>query len=192
MVLDRREDAVFGTSNVVVLGTFFADLGWWKITRYYRCLNCQESPMEPSFQIGDRISDKSASPDESAVHQWLGSKAFAHWEALRKWIDANYPGVFSPEWLYGGKKRGWSLRYKKTKAFCTLLPEYKQLSVLVVFGAAERAKFEERRYTWRDTLVEQYDAAPSYPDGKWLTMTLSSVADRRDVMELLAMKRPPN
>ena len=50
--------------------------------------------------------------------------AFEHWARLRDWIDTSYPDVFVPEWLYGGKKRGWSLRYKKTKAFCALLPGY--------------------------------------------------------------------
>lgn len=147
--------------------------------------------MEQSLQIGDRISDKSAPPDESTVRQWIGSRSFAHWTELQSWIDTFYPGVFSPDWIYGGKKRGWSLRYKKTKAFCTLLPEYKRLSVLVVFGGAEREKFEERRYAWRPALVKQYDGAPSYPDGKWLTMAISSAADRHDVTELLTMKRPP-
>lgn len=147
--------------------------------------------MEPSLQIGDRISDKSAPPDESAVRHWVGPKAFAHWSGLQHWIEARYPGVFSPDWIYGGKRRGWSLRYKKTKAFCTLLPEYKRLSVLVVLGGAEREKFEERRYAWSPQLIKRYDEAPAYPDGKWLTMAVSSAADRHDVTELLAMKRPP-
>ncbi|WP_433964326.1 DUF3788 family protein [Tunturiibacter gelidiferens] len=85
-------------------------------------------------QIGDRITDKSAPPDEGGVRDWIGPQAFVHWVKLRSWIDASYPGVFAPEWLYGGKNRGWSLRYKKTKAFCTILPEYRRLSIVVVVG----------------------------------------------------------
>ncbi len=76
-------------------------------------------------QIGDRITDKSAPPDDSAVREWIGPEAFEHWAELRNWIDEFYPGVFAPDWLYGGKNRGWSLRYKKTKAFTTLVPEYR-------------------------------------------------------------------
>jgi hypothetical protein len=90
--------------------------------------------MEQPPQIGDRISDKSALPDDRTVRDWIGPKAFKHWVGLRSWIEAYYPGVFAPDWLYGGEKRDWSLRYKKTKAFCTLLPEYRRLSVLVVLG----------------------------------------------------------
>lgn len=147
--------------------------------------------MELPLQVGDRISDKSATPDENTIRYWMGLKAFKHWMALRSWIDTSYPGVFTPEWLYGGKKRGWSLRYKKTKAFCTLIPAYKQLSVLVVLGKAEQQKFEDRRYTWSPKLVELYDDARSYPDGKWLIVTISSKTDRQDVVELVRMKRPP-
>jgi hypothetical protein len=147
--------------------------------------------MEQSPQIGDRITDKSAMPDEKTVRDWIGLEAFKYWADLQNWIAAYYPGVFAPDWLYGGKKRGWSLRYKKTKAFCTLLPEYRRLSVLVVLGRAEREKFEERRYAWRSHLVKLYDEAKPYPDGKWLTVGISSADDRHDVMELLAMKRPP-
>jgi hypothetical protein len=142
-------------------------------------------------QIGDRITDKSAPPDDSAVHDWIGPEAFEHWVELRNWIEEFYPGVFAPDWLYGGNNRGWSLRYKKTKAFCTFLPEYRLFSAVVVLGRAEREKFEERRYVWRSQLVKLYDDAKTYIDGKWLTVAISSADDLNDVTELLTMKRPP-
>ena len=150
-----------------------------------------EGAMDLSPEIGDRISDSSGPPDENAVRDWIGSAAFKHWTTLRSWIEASYPDVFAPEWLYGGKKRGWVLRYKKTKAFCTLLPGYRQFSVQVVLGRQERESFEERRYAWRPPLVQLYDEAREYPDGKWLTIPIASADDRRDVTELVSMKRPP-
>ncbi|RAZ91785.1 hypothetical protein DPM33_04645 [Mesorhizobium hawassense] len=146
--------------------------------------------MEQSHQIGDRITDKSAPPDDDTVREWIGPKAYEHWTELQNWIEAYYPGVFAPDWLYGGKKRGWSLRYKKTRAFCTLIPEYGLLSVVVVLGGAEREKFEERRYVWRSPLVKLYDEAKTYIDGKWLTVGISSSDDLHDVTDLLIMKRP--
>ena len=147
--------------------------------------------MEQSPQIGDRITEKSAPPDERVVRDWIGPRAFVHWVKLRSWIDVSYPGVFAPEWRYGGKHRGWSLRYKKTKAFCTILPEYMRLSIVVVLGGAEREKFEERLSVWRPELIKLYDEAKTYPDGRFLTVAISSAKDRHDVMELLVMKRPP-
>jgi hypothetical protein len=154
-------------------------------------LRREESDMEQLPKIGDRITDKLVPPDESTIRDWIGPKAFEHWSELRSWIETSYPGVFAPDWLYGGKKRGWSLRHKKTRAFCTLIPAYRLFSVLVVLGRVEREKFEERRYVWSPQLVKFYDEARTYPDGKWLTVTISSADDLHDVMELVSMKRPP-
>lgn len=124
------------------------------------------------------------------IRDWIGREAFEHWSALRDWIDASYPGVFAPDWIYGGKKHGWSLRYKKSKAFCTLLPEYRAFSVVVVLGAAEREKTEAQRDTLSPRLMALYDEAETYRDGKWLKIGISSAEERLDVMELLGLKRP--
>lgn len=147
--------------------------------------------MEQPPRIGDRITDKAASPDNDAVRDWIGPDAFVHWVELQSWIEKFYPGVFTPEWLYGGQKKGWSLRYKKTRAFCTLLPEYRRLSAVVVLGGLEREKFEDRRSLWRPQLVKLYDETKTYPDGRFLTVAISSTEDRQELMELLTMKRPP-
>jgi hypothetical protein len=145
-----------------------------------------------SPQIGDRmVTDKATPPDEGAVRDWIGPRAFKHWTWMQNWIDASYPGVFAPEWLYAGKKRGWSLRYKRTKAFCTFLPKYRRFSAVVVLGGAERAEFEERREVWRPQLIELYNESKTYPDGKFLMVAISSADDRQNVTELLTMKRPP-
>ncbi|MDK4717952.1 DUF3788 domain-containing protein [Rhizobium sp. CNPSo 3968] len=142
-------------------------------------------------KIGDRIAGNSTPPDDGAIREWLGSEAYGRWTELRTWIDASYPGVFAPDWLYGGKNCGWSLRFKKTRALTTLVPEYRRFSAIVVMGRAEREKFEERRYFWRPQLVRAYDDAKTYIDGKWLTLPVSSIDELQDVTELLAMKRPP-
>jgi hypothetical protein len=147
--------------------------------------------MDQCLQIGDRIIDKSVNPDDNTIRDWIGPDSFKHWADLQGWIEEFYPGFFAPEWLYGGKKRGWSLRYKKTRAFCTFLPEYRRFSAVVVLGRAERDKFEERRYVWRLRLVQLYDEAQTFPDGKFLTVPISSTDDLHDVIELLTMKRPP-
>ena len=139
---------------------------------------------------GERLTTALA-PCADTVAKWIGPEASKRWRQLKAWIDGNYPGVFAPEWLNGGRKRGWSLRYKKTKAFCTLIPGYGGFSVVIVFGGAEREKFEERRYSWRDELIELYDSAKTYPDGRFLTLPVSSGDDLEEVKELLIMKRPP-
>jgi len=142
-------------------------------------------------QIGDRIAGKLAALDDAAIREWIGLEAFGRWVELCNWIDQFYPDVFAPDWFYGGKNRGWSLRYKRIKAFTILVPEYGRFSAVVVMGRAEREKFEERRYVWRPQLVKLYDEAKTYTDGKWLTLAITSADDLHDVTDLLTMKRPP-
>ena len=83
-----------------------------------------------------------------------------------------YPDVLTPEGLFGGKKHGWSLRYKKSKSFCTLIPEKNRFALLIVFG-------------------DTYDKAATYYDGKWLLLTIDSNKVVEDVLRLLAIKRKP-
>ena len=146
--------------------------------------------MNHSPEIGSRITDTSVPPDETAVRDWIGPDAFTRWAALREWIGGSYPGVFTPDWVYGGKKHGWSLRYKKSKAFCTLVPEYRAFSAVVVLGGAEREKVEARRDRLSPRLMALYDEAETYRDGKWLKIGISSVEELKDVTELLTLKRP--
>jgi len=146
--------------------------------------------MEYSPQFGDRITDKSARPDDTTVRDWIGPDAFKKWASLRDWIEIAYPGVFTPDWIYGGRKHGWSLRYKKSKAFSTFLPEYRAFSVVVVLGGAEREKVEARRDSLSPRLMALYDEAETYHDGKWLKIGISSAEELKDVTALLTLKRP--
>ncbi len=52
-------------------------------------------------------------PGDSEIAQCLGKKAYKYWKQVVQLIDKIYPDFFAPEWLYGGRKHGWSLRYKK-------------------------------------------------------------------------------
>jgi hypothetical protein len=146
--------------------------------------------MKASPWIGDRLTDNSSSPDDAIVREWIGPISFTQWSALRDWIASEYPGVFKPDWIYGGQKHGWSLRYKKSKAFCTLVPEYGGFSAVVVLGGAERKKVDAKRDQLSPRLMEIYDASETYHDGKWLKIGISSENDLKGVTELLAMKRP--
>jgi hypothetical protein len=141
---------------------------------------------------GERIVVPANPPDETAVRDWLGARAWRHWQALVMGIEADYPGVFAPDWVYGGKTHGWSLRFKRSKSFCTLIPEYRRLLVQIVFGKAEQAKAEKMIPQLRPALRELYAAAPTFTDGKWLAIPIQSQADLADVARLLSVKRRPS
>lgn len=138
-----------------------------------------------------RIIEKDHPPTPSEVKKWIGSKAYKHWTKLSTFIEAQYPGVFQPEWLYGGKKQGWSLRYKKSKSFCTLFPEKNQLKIQIVFGAKEREKVESIRENLSGPTLKSYDEAKTYHDGKWLYLLIDSERVEKDIEHFLTVKRKP-
>lgn len=141
--------------------------------------------------MGTRMLDGSSRPDEASVKDWLGVEAFAHWKALTDFIDANYPGVFAPEWMFAGRSHGWGCRYKKSKSFCWLVPERFRASAMIVFGREERDKAEIILPELKSHVREDYEKANTFHDGKWMLTALDSNDVVADVTRLLTVKRKP-
>jgi hypothetical protein len=138
-----------------------------------------------------RMTQHDNLPSDAEVAQWIGKEAHKYWKHVTRLIEHVYPNIFTPEWLYGGKKHGWSLRYKKSKSFCTLIPEKNCFTLLIVFGAEERAKVEAMRDSLSHHTQKEYDKATTYHDGKWLLLTIDTDRVVEDVKRLLAVKRRP-
>jgi hypothetical protein len=138
-----------------------------------------------------RFTEPGSPPTAEQIECRLGKKACGHWRHLTDMIARSYPGVFAPEWLYGGKKHGWSLRYKKSKSFCTLIPEKGRCLLLIVFGAQERAVVETIRKQLSARVRKAYDQATTYHDGKWLLLDVNDKTVCADAEMLLAVKRRP-
>jgi len=138
-----------------------------------------------------RMTQPGNPPGDSEIAEWIGKTAWKYWQQVTQRIGKTYPNVFEPEWLFGGKKHGWSLRHKKSKSFCTLIPEKNRFALLIVFGREERAKVEPIRESLSRVACEAYDSATTYHDGKWVLLTIDSDQMIEDVMRLLAVKRKP-
>lgn len=136
-----------------------------------------------------RMVHPGSPPKDSEVKVWIGEHAFEYWKKAIGLINRKYPGVFVPEWLYGGKKHGWSLRYKKSKSFCTLIPEKDHFAILVVFGKEERHKVEAIKGRLLAHTQEEYDKATTYHDGKWVLLSVDSDTVLKDIELLLGVKR---
>jgi hypothetical protein len=148
----------------------------------------QEAEMNESC---GRMTQPGTPPSDLEIAAWIGKKAYKYWKHVTHLIERSYPGVFVPEWLFGGEKHGWSLRYKKSKSFCTLIPEKNRFALLIVFGAEERAKAEAIRDSLSTYTQKEYDKAATYHDGKWVLLTINSDKVVDDVRKLLAIKRKP-
>ena len=139
----------------------------------------------------ERLIDDTKQPTMAEVADLIGAQNAGRWSALLEFIDTNYPGIFAGEWLYGGKKHGWTLRFKKSKSFCTLVPERGRMKVLIVFGAAEREKAEAVLPMLTSHAREDYLRATTYHDGKWVLIDVDGDDVQSDVQRLLEIKRRP-
>jgi hypothetical protein len=142
-------------------------------------------------ETGQRMLDGGKEPDTTSLSAWLGSKDYRRWNQIARFIETNYPRVFAPDWIYGGKKHGWGLRYKKSKSFCTLIPERNRLKIQIVFGGEERRKAEAILPMLTSHAREDYAKATTYHDGKWLGVVVDSDEVMADVEQLLKIKRKP-
>ena len=130
-------------------------------------------------------------PSASEVAAWVGDEAYEYWQRIQRLIERNYPNIFTPEWLFSGRKHGWSLRYKKNKSFCTFIPEKNRFALFIVFGAEEREKVESMKDELSVQTRREYDDATTYHDGKWVRITVDSSVVVEDIRRLLAVKRKP-
>ena len=142
-------------------------------------------------ELNSRITQHGNPPSDSEIAAWVGEEAYVYWKHVTRLIEEDYPKVFTPEWLFGGKKHGWSLRYKKGKSFCTFVPERNRFALLIVFGTEERKSVESIRDTLSAQTLKEYDDAPTYHDGKWVLVAVDSMTVIEDVHRLLWVKRRP-
>jgi len=138
-----------------------------------------------------RMLDGAAEPDAASVAAWIGSRSHKRWMRLLGFIEANYPGVFAPDWIFGGKKYGWGLRFKKSKSFCTLIPERNRLVIQIVFGRAECENAEKVLPELSPGVRDAYADATTYHDGKWLALVVDKDAILTDLERLFFIKRKP-
>ncbi|RPI28597.1 MAG: DUF3788 domain-containing protein [Acidobacteria bacterium] len=138
-----------------------------------------------------RMLDAANEPTSEQVAEWIGSQNSGRWTEFTGFIDSRYPGLFETKWWFGGKKFGWSLRFKKSKSFCNLIPERGQFRVLLVFGAEEREKVEPVLSELTSHVRDDYTNARTFHDGKWVSVVVDSTKVLADVERLLVLKRRP-
>lgn len=120
----------------------------------------------------------------------LGAEKFALWTQLRNGIEATF-GLTS-QWNSGGKNWNIECKYRKGgKTLCALYAKEKQAGMLVVFGAAERQKFEAERRSYSAWIQQSYDNAATYHDGKWVMFDLADAQHLPELLKLLTIKRKP-
>ena len=143
-------------------------------------------------ESNQRIIDGTKKPDKETILKLIGNKNYKRWTYIVQFIKNNYPGVFIKEdWIYGEKKHGWVLRYKKSKSLCTLIPERNRLVIQIVLGTKEREQTEMILSELNPIIRQVYKKATTYHDGKWLFIAVDDDAILDDIIKLLTIKRKP-
>ena len=96
-------------------------------------------------------------------------------------------------WNKGGKK--WIYEYKFRKGGKTLCAFYFKNNILgfmIIFGKDERTKVEEIRNELSPSILETYDNAKTFHDGKWVMFNITNNSIIEDLKKLLFIKRKPN
>ncbi len=62
----------------------------------------------------------------------------------------------------------------------------------VVYGKAEREKFEAQRGGFPQAIVDLYDHAQTYHDGKWMLIRVDTPEELEAVKKLILIKKRPN
>ena len=96
-------------------------------------------------------------------------------------------------WNNGGKK--WTYEYKFRKGGKTLCAFYfkgNTLGFMIIFGKDERSKVEEIRDELSSNVLETYDNAETFRDGKWVMFNITKNSIIEDLKKLLFIKRKPN
>lgn len=136
-----------------------------------------------------RMMDKEHPPTPKEMLQTVGS-ASALWLALRQFLAMSYDIV--PETVFGGKKYGWTVHYRKGgRTLCDLYPEQNAFTVLVVLGKAEAAQALDRLNEFSPQVRSIIENTPPLHDGRWLWIRPSSLDDIACIETLLTLKRKP-
>lgn len=126
------------------------------------------------------------------VKEMLGASSIA-WEKLVGHIRFYYE--MDEDWREGKptQKHRNNIFFKRSgKSFAIVSLREGYFIMGIVFGKAEREKFEEKRAEFSDAILKEYDAAEVLHDGKWMVFEMYDDTLVDDIIKMLHIKRKPN
>ena len=96
-------------------------------------------------------------------------------------------------WNNGGKKWRYEYKFRKGgKTLCAFYFKDNTLGFMIIFGKDERTKVEEIRNELSSDILETYDNAQTFHDGKWVMFNITDYSMIEDFKKLLFIKKKPN
>ena len=96
-------------------------------------------------------------------------------------------------WNNGGKKWIYEYKFRKSgKTLCAFYFKENMLGFMIVFGKEERTKVEEIRNELSYDILETYDNAQTFHDGKWVMLNITDYSMIENLKKILFIKKKPN
>ena len=129
--------------------------------------------------------DKNHSPTEADIAAAIGPM-LPLWKTLIQFIRDTYAVQEDFRFLYG-KTHGWALRFRvKGKLLTALYPTQSGFTVQIILGPTQVTRAMAMGLPSR--VMKVLLAAKPWPEGRWLFIPVTSVADMRDIQQLLALR----
>lgn len=130
-------------------------------------------------------------PNTEELAALVRSPLYDVWQKICTMIDEKYD--MDCIWNKGGKTWTYEYKYRRGgKTLCSLYVRENCIGFMIIFGKAEREKFEETRENYSESVQKIYDEAKTYHDGKWVMFEPVDTTMFSDFEKMLAIKRKPN
>lgn len=130
-------------------------------------------------------------PNTEELAALVGSPLYDVWQKICTMIDEKYD--MDCIWNKGGKTWTYEYKYRRGgKTLCSLYVRENCIGFMIIFGKAEREKFEETRENYSESVQKIYDEAKTYHDGKWVMFEPVDITMFSYFEKMLAIKRKPN
>ncbi len=130
-------------------------------------------------------------PQQEELVRMMGADAFSAWESICHYITETYE--METLWGKGGKAGPYEYKFRRGgKTLCALYPRDQDFGFMVIFGKAEREKFEAARGSFSTEIQRIYEESTTYHDGKWMMFSIRDLSLLDEMKKLLLIKRKPN
>jgi hypothetical protein len=130
-------------------------------------------------------------PTSEELKKLLGADKYNAWTAACALVDSLYE--MDILWNTGGKAWMYEYKYRRGgKTLCALYARENGFGLLIIFGKAEREKFENEQSAYSPIIQNIYHSSTTYHDGKWMMIEEPGLTLLDDIKKLLQIKRKPN
>jgi len=85
------------------------------------------------------------------------------------------------------------LKFRRSgKTLVSFYLEPDKISTLIIFGKAEREKFEENPSVFSEYIQNIYNSNKTYHDGKWMFIDVLDLKITKDIIKMINIKKKPN